>query len=59
MAMMSDSCRPVEAAAGSGDVGPEYSAPCGHDGPTGTNLGAHAFACRVSMDAKWFHKALS
>jgi hypothetical protein len=30
-----------------------------HDGPTGTNLGAHAFAYKVFMDAKSFRKAFS
>jgi hypothetical protein len=52
-------CWLVEAAAGGGDAGPGYAAPSGHDGPAGTNLGAPTFACRVLMDAKRFHKALS
>ena len=52
MTVMSDACRPVEAAAKSGDAGPGYAAPGGHDGPTGTNLGAPAFACRVFMDGR-------
>ena len=50
MAVMSDGCQPVEAAAEGGNTGPEHAAPGGHDGPTGTNLGAPAFACRVFMD---------
>ena len=50
MAVMSDGCRPVEAAAEGGNAGPGHAAPGGHDGPTGTNLGAPAFACRVFMD---------
>jgi hypothetical protein len=50
MAVMSDGCRSVEAAAEGANAGPEHAAPGGHDGPTSTNLGAHAFACRVFMD---------
>ena len=50
MAVMSDGCQPVEAAAEGGDAGPGHAAPGGHDAPTGTNLGAPAFACRVFMD---------
>ena len=50
MTVMSDGCQPVEAAAEGGNVGPGHAAPGGHDGPTGTNLGAPAFACRVFMD---------
>ena len=50
MTVMSDGCQPVEAAAEGGDAGPRHAAPGGHDGPTGTNLGAPAFACRVFMD---------
>ena len=59
MTVMSDGCQPVEAAAEGGDAGYGHAAPGGHDGPTGTNLGAPAFACRVFMDAKRFQKALS
>ena len=59
MTVMSDGCQPVEAAAESGDIGPGHAALVGHDGPIGTNLGALDFACKVSMDAKWFQKALS
>ena len=51
MAVMSDGCQPVEAAAEGGDAGPRHATPGGHDGPTGTNLGAPAFACRVFLDA--------
>ena len=51
MTVMSDGCQPVEAAAEGGDAGSGHAAPGGHDGPTGTNLGAPAFACRVFMDA--------
>ena len=51
MAVMSDGCQPVEAVAEGGNPGPEHAAPGGHDGPTGTNLGAPAFACRVFLDA--------
>ena len=51
MTVMSDGCQPVEAAAEGGDAGYGHAAPGGHDGPTGTNLGALAFACRVFMDA--------
>jgi hypothetical protein len=58
MTVMSDDCQPVEAAA-EGDAGPGHAAPGGHDGPTGTNVGAPAFACRVFMDARLVHKALS
>ena len=50
MAVMSDGCQPVEAAAEGGNAGPGHAAPGGHDGPTDTNLGAPAFACRVFMD---------
>ena len=50
MAVMSDGCQPVEAAAEGGNAGPGHAAPGGHDGPTGTNLGAPAFACRVFME---------
>jgi hypothetical protein len=59
MTVMSDGCQPVEAAAEGGDAGPGYTAPGGHDGPTGTNLGAPVFACKVFMDAKRFLMALS
>jgi hypothetical protein len=59
MTVMSDGYRPVEAAAEGGDARPGYTAHGGHNGPTGTSLGARAFACKVSMDAKRFHKALS
>ena len=52
MTMMSDGCQPVEAAAEGGDAGPGHAAPGGHDGPTGTNLGAPAFAYRVFMDGR-------
>ena len=48
-----------EASAEGGDAGPGHAAPGGHDGSTGTNVGAPAFACRVFMDAKLFQKALS
>jgi hypothetical protein len=51
MTVMSDGCKPVEAAAEGGDTGSGHAAPGGHDGPTGTHLGAPAFACRVFMDA--------
>ena len=44
MAVMSDGCQPIEAAAEGGDARPGHAAPGGHDGPTGTNLGAPAFA---------------
>ena len=59
MAVMSDGCQPVEAAAEGGDAGSGYAAPRGHDGLTGTNLGAPSFACRVFMDARSFRKAIS
>ena len=49
---MSDGCQPVEAAAEGGDAGPGHAAPGGHDDPTGTNLGAPAFAYRVFMDGR-------
>ena len=52
MALMSDGCQPVEAAAEGGDAGPGHAAPGGHDGPTGTNLGASAFAYIVFMDGR-------
>ena len=58
MTVMSDGCQSVEAAAEGGDTGSGHAAPGGHDGPTGTNPGAPAFACRVLMGAKRFHKAL-
>ena len=44
MTMMSDGCQQVEAAVEGGDAGPGHAAPRGHDSPTGTNLGAPAFA---------------
>ena len=56
MTVVSDGCQPVEAAAGGDNAGPGYAAPGGHDGPTGVNLGALAFACRVLMDARSFRK---
>ena len=56
---MSDGCQPVEAAAEGGDAGPGHAAPGGHDGPTGTNLGAPAFACRVFMDGRRTRQAVS
>ncbi len=59
MTVMSDGCQLVEAAAEGGDARPGHVAPGGHDGPTGTNLGALAFACRVFTDAKLSQKALS
>ena len=59
MTVMSDDCQSVEAATEVGDAGPGHAAPGGHNGPTGTNLGAPAFACRVFMDARFIHKALS
>ena len=59
MTVMSDGCQPVEAAAEGGDAGYGHAAPGGHDGPTGTNLGAPAVACRVFLDARSFHRALS
>ena len=59
MIVMSDGCQPVETAAEGGDDEPGHAAPGSHDGPTGTNLGAPDFACRVFMDAKRFQKALS
>jgi hypothetical protein len=59
MTVMSDGCQPVEAATEGGDAGPGHAARGGHDGPTGTNLGALAFACRVFMDAKRSQKVLS
>ena len=59
MTVMSDGCQPVEAAAEGGDAESRHVALGGHDGSTGTNLGAHAFACRVFMDARSFRKALS
>ena len=55
MAVMSDGCQPVEAAAEGGNAGPGHAAPGGHDGPTGTNLGAPAFASRVFLDARLIH----
>ena len=55
MTVMSDGCQPVEAAAEGGDAGSGHAAPRGHDGPTGTNLGALAFACRVFLDARLIH----
>ena len=57
MTVVSDGCQPVEAAAGGDNAGPRYAAPGGRDGPTGVNLGTLAFACRVLMDARLFHKA--
>ena len=51
MAVMSDGCQPVEAAAEGGNAGYGHAAPSGHDGPTGTHLGAPAFACKVFVDA--------
>ena len=59
MTVMSDGCQPVEAAAEGDDAEPGHAAPSGHDFPTGTNMGAPAFACKVFMDASLFHKALS
>ena len=59
MAVMSDGCQPVEVAAEGGDAGPGHAAPGGHDGPTGTNLGAPAFAYRVFMNAKSFRDSFS
>jgi hypothetical protein len=59
MTVMSDGCQSVEAATEGGDAGPGHAAPGGHDSPIGTNLGAPSFACRVFMDAKSFHKAIS
>jgi hypothetical protein len=59
MTVISDGCKPVEAAAEGGDTGSGHAAPSDHDGPTSTNLGAPAFACRVFLDAKSFHRALS
>ena len=52
---MSDGCQPVEAAAEGSDAGYGHAAPGGHDGPTGTNLGAPAFACRAILDARLIH----
>ena len=51
MTVMSDGCQPVEADAEGGDAGSGHAAPGGHDSPTSTNLGVHAFACRVFLDA--------
>jgi hypothetical protein len=48
----------VEAAAEGDDAGYGHAAPGGHDGPTGTNLGAPAFACRVFLDARLIHQAV-
>ena len=59
MVVMSDGCQPVEAAAGGGDAGPGHASPGGHDGPTGTNLGAPAFACTVFLDATYHQTAVS
>ena len=59
MTVMSDSCQPVEAAAEGGDAGPGHAAPGGHDGPTGTNLDAPTFACRVFMDGRRTRQAVS
>ena len=59
MTVMGDGCQPVEAAAEGGYAGRGHAAPGGHDGPTSTNLGGPAFACRVFMDAKSFRRALS
>ena len=59
MAVMSDGCQPVEAAAEGGDAGPGYAGPGGHDGPTDTNLGAPAFARRVFMDGRRKRQAVS
>ena len=54
MTVMSDGCQPVEAAAKGGDAVYGHAAH-GNDGPTGTNLGAPAFACRVFLDARSIH----
>ena len=59
MTVMSDGCQPVEAAAEGGDARPGHAAPGGHDGPTGTNLGAPAFACIVFMDGRRTWQAVS
>ncbi len=59
MTVISDGCQPVEAAAEGGNAGPGYAAPGGHDGPTGTNLGTPAFACRVFLDATYHRTAVS
>ena len=59
MTVMSDGCQIVEAAVEGGDAGLGHAALGGHDGPTRTNLGAPAFACRVFMDAKSFRDAVS
>ena len=59
MAVMSDGCQPVEAAAEGGDAGPGHAGPGGHDGPIGTNRGAPAFACRVFLDATYHQTAVS
>jgi hypothetical protein len=55
MTVMSDGCQPVEATAEGGDAGYGHAAPSGHDGPTGTNLGVLAIACRVFLDARLIH----
>ena len=49
----------VEAPAEGGDARPGYATPGGHDGPSGINLGAPVFACRVLVDARLFHKSFS
>ena len=59
MTVMSDDCQPAEAAAESGDTRPGHAAPSGHDGPTGTNLGAPAFAYRVFMGGRHTRDAFS
>ena len=59
MAVMSDGCQPVEAAAEGGDAGPGHAGLGGHDGPIGTNLGAPAFAGRVFLDATYHRTAVS
>ena len=59
MTVMSDGCQPVEAAAEGGDAGSGHAAPGGHDGSTGTNLGAPAFACRVFLDTTCHRTAVS
>jgi hypothetical protein len=51
MAVKSDGCQPVEAAAEGGDAGSGHAAPGGHDGSIGTNLGAPAFAYKVFIYA--------
>ena len=46
----------MQAAAEGGDARRGYDVAGGHDGPTSTSLGALAFGCKVSMDAKSFQK---